>query len=148
MAEWRDILNRAADNLSVSPNHRTQPSFRQQPVGWPAQGPGLGQMPFAASRDHLARELEGMSSAVPLQQRPQTQRPQQRERAVERQAGAYRASISQSIVQPVQAPAQIPEQVHAQPAAKRSGAARELTALSVSVGIVALAVYGFFVLLH
>jgi hypothetical protein len=39
-------------------------------------------------------------------------------------------------------------EVQAPAAAKKSGSGRELAALSISVGIVAFAVYGFFVLLH
>lgn len=152
MAEWREILNRAADNLSVDLNHRPQPSFRQQPAGWPAQRPGLGQAPFVASRDRLARELETASGLAPSQQRPQARAYQQRERA----ATAHRASITQAIGQPAQAAAQVQAhgqaqvqaQVNVRPAAKKSGSGRELAALSISVGIVALAVYGFFVLLH
>ena len=142
MAEWRDILNRAADNLSVDLNHTSQPSFRQQPAGWPAQRPGLGQAPFVASRDRLARELEAVSGLAPSQQRPQARAYQEREHA----ATAHRASITQAIGQP--APAQVQAQVHVPPAAKKSGSGRELATLSISVGIVALSVYGFFVLLH
>jgi hypothetical protein len=146
MAEWRDILDRAADNLSVDLNHRSQPSFRQQPAGWPAQRPALGQAPFVASRDLLARELEAVSGLAPSQQRPQARAYQQRERV----ATAQRASITQAIGQPARAPAaaQVQSQVHVRPAAKKSGSGRELATLSISVGIVALSVYGFFVLLH
>jgi cell envelope opacity-associated protein A len=150
MAEWRDILNRAADNLSVDLNHSSQPSFRQQPAGWPAQRPGLGQAPFVASRDRLARELEAVSGLAPSQQRPQARLPQQRLRAMEAPATAHRASITQAIGQPAQAaaPAQVQAEVYVAPAAKKSGSGREIAALFTSVGIVALAVYGFFVLLH
>jgi hypothetical protein len=148
MAEWRDILDRAADNLSVDLNHRSQPSFRQQPAGWPAQRPGLGQAPFVASRDLLARELEAVSGLAPSQQRPQARLPQQRERALKAPATAHRASITQAIGKPAQAAAHVQPQVHVRPAAKKSGSGHELAALSISVGIVALAVYGFFVLLH
>ena len=144
MAEWRDILNRAADNLSVDLNHTSQPSLRQQPAGWPAQRPGLGQAPFVASRDRLARELEALSGLAPSQQRPEARLPQQRERV----ATAHRASLTQAIGQPGQAAPQVQAQVQVQSAAKKSGSGRELAALSISVGIVALAVYGFFVLLH
>ena len=146
MAEWRDILNRAADNLSVDLNHTSQPSFRQQPAGWPAQRPGLGQAPFVASRDRLARELEAVSGLAPSQQRPQARLPQQRERALKAPATAHRASLTQAIGQLAQAAPQV--EVQAPAAAKKSGSGRELAALSISVGIVAFAVYGFFVLLH
>ena len=82
MAEWRDILNRERIISPLIPI--TEPN---RPSGSsPRAGRVWGRRPFAASRDHLAGELEGMSSAVPLQQRPQTQRPQQRDRAVERPA--------------------------------------------------------------
>jgi hypothetical protein len=116
----------------------------------------LGQAPFVASRDRLARELETASGLAPSQQRPQARAYQQRERA----ATAHRASITQAIGQPAQAAAQVQAhgqahgqaqvqaQVNVRPAAKKSGSGRELAALSISVGIVALAVYGFFVLLH
>ncbi len=55
-------------------------------------------------------------------------------------AAAGRASITRSIGQPAQAAPQ--------PVAKERGAMRELVTVSVSVGIVATAVYGFFALLH
>jgi hypothetical protein len=145
MAEWRDILDRAADNLSVDLNHRSQPSFRQQSAGWPAQRPGLGQPPFVASRDRLARELEAVSGLAPSQQRPQARLPQQRD-VLKSPATAHRASLTQAIGRPAQTAPQV--EVQAPPAAKKSGSGRELAALSISVGIVAFAVYGFFVLLH
>jgi hypothetical protein len=81
---------------------------------------------------------------APSQQRPQSRPAQQREHA----ATAQRASITQAIGQPDRAPAQVQAQVHLRPAAKKSGSGRELATLSISVGIVALSVYGFFVLLH
>jgi len=106
----------------------------------------LGQAPFVASRDRLARELEAVSGLAPSQQRPQARAYQEREHA----ATAHRASITQAIGKPAQtqAPAQVQAQVHVRPAAKKSGSGRELATLSISVGIVALSVYGFFVLLH
>ena len=125
MAEWRDILDRAADNLSIDP--RSQASFRQQPA--------MRQGSFIASRNLLAHELEAAS--YPAQAPAQMRHPQHRERAM---AVPGRASITQSIGLPVQAAPQA--------AAKKGGAARELATLSISVGIVAMAVYGFFVLLH
>ena len=110
----------------------------------------MKQAPFVASRDRLARELEAVSGLAPSQQRPQARLPQQQERAPKASATAHRASLTQAIGQPGQsaAPAQVQAQVHVPPAAKKSGSGRELAALSISVGIVALAVYGFFVLLH
>jgi hypothetical protein len=146
MAEWRDILNRAADNLSVDLDHSSQSSFRQQTAGWPAQRQGMGQAPFVASRDRLARELEAVSALAPSQQRPQARLPQQQERARKAPPTAQRASLTQAIVQPAKAAPQVPVQM--QPAAKKSGSRHELAALAISVGIVAFAVCGFFVLLH
>jgi hypothetical protein len=73
---------------------------------------------------------------------------------MEAPATAHRASITQAIGQPAQAPApaqvqaEVQVQAHVPPAAKKSGSGRELAALFTSVGIVVLAVYGFFVLLH
>ncbi len=90
-----------------------------------------------ASRNLLARELEAASNPGQARARSQMGHPQHRERAM---AVPGRASIMQSIGQPVHAAPQ--------PAAKKGGAARELATLSISVGIVAMAVYGFFVLLH
>jgi hypothetical protein len=129
-AEWRESLERAADNLSVD-FHRGQ-----QPAGWPVPQANMGQSSFAASRHLLARELGATPSPAPA--RPQRGHPQQRQRAVAATAG--RASITQSIGEPLQgAP---------QPAAKKGGTMRELVTLLISVGIVATAVGGFFVLLH
>ncbi len=144
MAEWRDILDRAADNLSVDLNRSPQAPFRQQPAGWPAPRPGPRQAPFAATRDLLASELEAISSPSPAQRSPQTARTQTRARAPQSPAPAVRAPITQAIAQPAQAQ-QEPAQ---EPAAAKSCTGRELAALSISVGIVVLAVYGFFVLLR
>jgi hypothetical protein len=147
MAEWRDILDRAADNLSVDHNRGPQASFRQQPAGWPAQQRGSRDVPFVASRDLLARELEAVSSPVQARRAPQTSRMQASQRMAQAPAAA-RAPITQSIGAPVPALRSQPPQQRQQPAAQRSSSGRELAALSVSVGIVVLTVYGFFVLLH
>ena len=147
MAEWRDILNRAADNLSVDLNHRSQPSFRQQPAGWPAQRPGLGQAPFVASRDRLARELEGGLRPGAIPAAPSSAASSA---AGARAEGAGHGSpgVSYAGHRPAGPGRAAQVEVQAPPAAKKSGSGRELAALSISVGIVAFAVYGFFVLLH
>ena len=157
MAEWRDILERAADNLSVNLDQGAQAQFRQQPAGWPAQ---RRDVPFVASRDLLARELDAISAPVAAQQRLQKGQAQPRARVAQAPAGGPRVSITQSIGQPAQRPqpdqarpqqAQAlaqPSPIAQQPAAKKSNSGRELVALSLSVGIVTLAVYGFLVLLH
>jgi len=149
MAEWRDILDRAAGNLPINLDQEAQAPFRQQAAGWPAQQRGPRGGSFVASRDLLARELEAVSEPAPMQHRPQTQA-----RAVEAPGAAYRPSITQSIGQPARAlpePAQaLPRPAQALPrsAPGKSSSGRELAALSVSVGIVVLAVYGFFAFLH
>jgi hypothetical protein len=153
MAEWRDILDRAADNLPMNLDQSAQAPFRQQPAGWPASGHGPRGGSFVASRDLLARELDMISGPPAVQRHPQMSHPQARARAVEAPAAAYRASITQSIGQPARAlpqPAQPLPQAQAlpQPAPGKSSSGRELAALSVSVGIVVLAVYGFFAFLH
>lgn len=132
-AEWRESLEKAADNLSMDLGQG------QQPAGWPASQPDTGQSSFAASRNLLARELgTAPVPAAPAQIRPQRRPPQQRERTMPSAAG--RASITRSIGQPAQA--------GQQPAAKERRAMRELVTVSVSAGIVATAIYGFFALLH
>jgi hypothetical protein len=128
MAEWRDILERAADNHSAG-----QSPFRQQPAGWPAAGRGNP----VASREQLARELQ--ATPIPAQHRYPAPAPQQ----VRRQ----RASLTQSIVQPPVF-AEEPPLPRQEPVARKSGAGREIAALSISVGVVGMAVYGFFALLH
>ena len=127
MAEWRDILERAADNLSID-----QAPFRQQPAGWPAQARGTREGSFVASRDLLTRELQ----AAPGKAQYRSQAP----------AARSRAPITQAIVQPVLAE-QLRAQVQA-PVAKKSRAGREIAALTVSVSVVAMAVFGIFALLH
>ncbi len=147
MAEWRDILDRAAGNLPINLDQEAQVPFRQQAAGWPAQQRGPRGGSFVASRDLLARELEAVSELAPMQHRPQMSHPQMQARAVEAPGAAYRPSITQSIGQPARA---LPEPAQALPqsAPGKSSSGRELAALSVSVGIVVLAVYGFFAFLH
>ena len=157
MAEWRDILDRAAGDLPINLDQEAQVPFRQQAAGWPAQQRGPRGGSFVASRDLLARELE----PAPMQHRPQMSHLQTQARAVEAPGAAYRPSITQSIGQPARAlpqparalpqPAQaLPRAAQALPqsAPGKSSSGRELAALSVSVGIVVLAVYGFFAFLH
>ena len=154
MAEWRDILDRAAGNLPINLDQEAQVPFRQQAAGWPAQQRGPRGGSFVASRDLLARELEAVSEPAPMQHRPQMSHPQTQARAVEAPGAAYRPSITQSIGQQARAlpqPAQaLPQAAQALPqsAPGKSSSGRELAALSVSVGIVVLAVYGFFAFLH
>jgi hypothetical protein len=128
MAEWRDILDRAADNLSIDP--RSQGTMRQA-AGWPAhQG---GAVPFMASRDLLARELEAA---------PGTHF--QTNRRTYPASAPGRASLMQAVVVR-------PAQAESRPAAKKAkkgGVGRELATLLISAGIVAMAVYGIFALLH
>jgi hypothetical protein len=126
MAEWRDILERAADNLSID-----QAPFRQQPAGWPAHARVAGAATFSNSRDLLAREL----SAAPAR----TQTP----------ARGYRAPITRAIVEPVLTPQpQISEKKPRRKSASGHDRGREIAALSISVGVVAMTVYGIFALLH
>ncbi len=154
MAEWRDILDRAAGNLPINLDQEAQVPFRQQAAGWPAQQRGPRGGSFVASRDLLARELEAVSEPASMQHRLQFSHPQMQARGVEAPGAAYRPSITQSIGQPARAlpePAQaLPRAAQALPqsAPGKSSSGRELAALSVSVGIVVLAVYGFFAFLH
>ena len=135
MAEWRDILNRAADNLSVD-----HASFRTQPAGWPARARGTRDAPFGAGPGPLTRELQVASGTLQRQYQAPARE----------QSTRHRASLTQTVFEPV-----LDEQPRARakgrskaPAAKKSGAGREILVLSVSVGIVAFAVYGIFALLH
>jgi len=139
MAEWRDILERAADNLSID-----QAPYRQQPAGWPAQTRTAGTAAFSggatfsSSRDMLARELSAAPTLAPVR----TQAP----------ARNYRAPITQAIVEPVAAErpqmAQRQRMPRSVPSAKQGRAGREIAALSISVGVMAVTVYGIFALLH
>jgi hypothetical protein len=147
MAEWRDILDRAAGDLPINLDQKAQVPFRQQAAGWPAQQRGPRSGSFVASRDLLAREMEAVSGPASMQHRPQMSHLQTQARAVEAPGAAYRPSITQSIGQPARALPQ-PAQALPRSAAGKSSSGRELAALSVSVGIVVLAVYGFFAFLH
>ena len=99
MAEWRDILDRAAGDLPINLDQEAQVPFRQQAAGWQAQQRGPRGGSFVASRDVLARELEAVSEPSPMQHRPQLSHLQTQARAVEAPGAAYRPSITQSIGQ-------------------------------------------------
>lgn len=133
---WRNILERAAANLSIELDTKMGPAFRQQPGGWPAaRRPVHRPISPMESRELLAQELEAISTPSPAVRRA----PQPRERALGQAVAVYKPAITQAVRQTAQP---------ARPAPDKGNTGRELAALSISVMIVVLAIYGFFLLLH
>lgn len=133
---WRNILERAAANLSVELD-RAEPALKQQHGGWPSprQRSQRPNSPVKA-RDLLARELEAISKSPSL---PRQRPAQPQQRASGHPVTVYKAPISQAVRQPSQPSRHAPD---------KGNPGRELAALSISVMIVVLAIYGFFLLLH
>ncbi|MGC1586801.1 MAG: hypothetical protein WA791_14065 [Rhodomicrobium sp.] len=130
---WRNILERAASNLSIELDGDAAPVLRQQPSAWPAPRRHSQKPNFPMeSRDLLARELEAMSKPS----RGGRQRsPQPGQTAPAYPVAVYKEPITQTVRQPTRP-------------SRKGNPGRELAALSISVMIVVLAVYGFFWLLH
>jgi hypothetical protein len=130
---WRNILERAAANLSIELDPNAQPVLKQQPAGWPAQRRHHSRpTPPRETRDMLAKELEAIS-------KPQERRLPASQRAKNYPVAVYRPPITQAVRQPAKPSPQ---------SAAAKSAARELAALSISVAIVVLAIYGFLFLLR
>jgi|SRR5271166_6008183 len=133
---WRNILERAAGNLSFELDQEAGRG-RPQPAGWPApprhvpRGHSLAQ-----SRELLARELEAIAPP-PFAGATQPPAPRRPERAPR----PSRPSITQA-VKPA-SPAVRPTQT----APRKSGLWQAL-ALSVSMGSLVLTAYAFFTLLR
>ncbi len=134
---WRNILERAASNLSIELDQKTGPGFKQQPAGWPAPRLPSQKRPNspADNRDLLARELEAISTPSPVR-RPREPKPRER-------ASGYPVTVSKALTT-VRQPAQAPQQ---RAGKNRRNPTREFAVLSISVAIVVLAVYGFLFLL-
>ncbi len=134
---WRNILERAAASLSIELDENSAPAFKQQRGGWPApQRPSQRPISPVESRNLLARELAAISTPSQAA-RPGSSQP--RERASGQAVAVYKPPITQAVRPPAR-PSRHP------PA--KGNAGRELAALSISVMIVVLAIYGFFLLLH
>lgn len=131
---WRNILERAASNLSIELDPNVGPALQHQAHGWRA-APRTSQRPRSSSErcDLLARELEALCRP---ERRPQL--PQMRAHPGRYPAALQQAQSTQLVCLPAASTARTP---------KKSGAARELAALSVSVAVVVLAIYGFLFLL-
>jgi len=137
---WRNILERAAANLSIDLDKRASAGLGRQPAGWPAQGrPASRPRSFAESRNLLARELEAISGHPPKERPGGPQMPAQR---AKHPGSTPRPPITQTVRPPASdlqpAPVQTPT----------SGSGRALATLAVSVAIVALTVYAIFGLLY
>ncbi len=62
---WRDILERAAKNLSIDLEREARSGFSHQLAGWPAPARPAQRHSFAESRELLARELEAIAGGPP-----------------------------------------------------------------------------------
>ncbi|MGO8952002.1 MAG: hypothetical protein ACLPWS_22850 [Rhodomicrobium sp.] len=137
---WRNILERAAANLSIDLDKKASAGLGRQPAGWPGQGrPASQPRTFVESRNLLARELDAISGQTP-KERPGG--PQMPARRAKNPGGAQRPPMTQAVRPPAPdlqpKPAQTP----------KSSSGRALAALAVSVAIVVLTVYAIFGLLH
>jgi hypothetical protein len=132
MAEsWRNILERAASNLSIELDHRARPALPPQPHEWrPARQTHRGSHSSGERYHLLTRELEALCRP---ERRPQL--PQMRAQPAQHPAAQRTAPGAQLMRQPALKEPQ------------KSGAARELAVLSISVAVVVLAIYGFLFLL-
>ncbi len=128
---WRNILERAAENLSIELEQTAAPIFRHAhatPIGRAPAGPRRlsPQLSFAESRDMLARELMALSAQVREEQKAASQRP---------------ASQVTALTVPVTAPRK--EAQPKRPQSPRRPAWRNVVVVSVSGLIIGLAGYLF-----
>jgi hypothetical protein len=135
MAEsWRNILERAASNLSIELDRRAMPALPPEPHEWHAARQTPRGSHSSGERYHLlTRELEALCRP---ERRPQL--PQMRAQPAQHPAANRPAPATQIMRQPAPKPREQPQ---------KSGAARELAVLSISVAVVVLAIYGFLFLL-
>ncbi|MGO9546247.1 MAG: hypothetical protein ACLPPF_15815 [Rhodomicrobium sp.] len=139
---WRNILERAASNLTIDLDQRPSSSLRQQPAAWPSPTPvparpASNPRSFVESRDLLARELESISGQS-LSNAPARGQTQSGRALVP--VRAQRPSMNKAVKPATR------KFSHA--ACANGGSLRSLTALAVSVAIVVLSVYGIFALLQ
>jgi hypothetical protein len=113
---WRDILERAGENLSIDLNQERHSRIRQQSAGWP-EARRTAHQPFSLP-DLLEREREGRTPGR-RQARQSPSRPSK--------ARADRLST---------------------PKARKKGRWGGLAPAAISVGIVALTIFGIYSLLH
>jgi hypothetical protein len=109
---WRNILERAGENLSLDLDQERHSRIRQQSAGWPSTRRTAPQ-PFSLP-DLLEREREGRTQARQGSTRPS-------------KARAVRPST---------------------PKSRKTGRGTGLAPAAISVGIVALTIYGIYSLLH
>ncbi len=137
---WRNILERAASNLSIELDRDAGGGFRQQPASWPApKRPAPKSRGLAESRELLARELEAISGGTP-QCRPG--RAVTRVKRSEHPVSRPRPPLTQAIA------LSRPEVTPRRPIQRRRGSSlATLVALAVSVSVVVLTTYAFVTLM-
>jgi hypothetical protein len=129
---WRNILERAAANLSIELDQKSSREFRNRSAGWSApRRPAPLSRSIVETRDLLARELEAISEQVP---RNRSSRAQQQGRPAESAGRASRPAADYAVTAP--AP-------RAQPRSRKTKSWRNLLAVSVSGVIVSLTAYAF-----
>jgi hypothetical protein len=113
---WRNILERAGENLSLDLDQERHGRIRQQSAGWP--GPRRTAHPPFSLPDLLEREREGRAPG--------------------------RRQARQASPRPSEARAARPSTPRFRKKGRRAG----LAPAAISVGIVALTIYGIYSLLH
>ncbi len=128
MAEsWRNILERAAENLSVELDQRPHPNFRHSRPRAVEPRRSIPQTrSFAETRDLLARELQAVSA------QPRSNLP----------AKAQAEIATPTLMQPVTAPAPLAQPKPLTRSAKRSSW-RNVLAISFSGAIIGVTAYAF-----
>jgi hypothetical protein len=129
---WRQILERAAANLSIELDGNA-PAGVSHPGGWPPPVRALRRSrSLAESRDLLARELEVISAQTPAPARQRV-----------RQNAAARPAKRQSLNQAV-----LPREIDPPQPPGTGRSDRGLAALAISVAIVVFAIASIYALLH
>lgn len=131
---WRNILERAATNLSIDLDPGARHALPPQPREWrPARQAPPGSHSSTERYDLLTRELEALCRP---ERHPQL--PHMRAQPAQHSAAQRAAPGTQLVRQPAPKPSEKPQ---------KSSPTRELAVLSISVAVVVLAIYGFLFLL-
>jgi hypothetical protein len=131
---WRDILERAAKNLSIDLDREANSGFRHQLAGWPAAKRQTRRHSFAESREMLALELEAIAGGPPRSRNKHAAAPQP--------ARFSRPPITQAIKPPQ------PEGESAQAQPRWGRALAMFVATAVSAAVTVLTTYAFFILMR
>jgi hypothetical protein len=124
---WRNILERAAENLSIELDRTGPHHARQQPAGWPApRKAALPPLPRGQNRGLLEPGLEALPKDLPVGQPRRDAR-----RAASRPSKARRSARQARAVK-----------------SDKKGPLGEFAPAVISVAIVALTVYAIYNLLH